>query len=219
MIDLNGKNILVTGGTGALGGAVVEAFVTAGASVYVPARRAVPVGAKAAPATDVAEEDEVAALFKALPPLWASVHVVGGFDMKPLLETSGADVNKMLDINYLSAFFCTREAARAMKGRGGRIVNVASHAGETAPAQMTAYAASKAATIALTRSAAAELHAEKILVNAVAPTTIDTPANRAAMPNASRTTWASPASIAQTILWLCSTENEAVTGSVVTVGG
>ena len=219
-ISLAGKNVLVTGATGGLGGAVVDAFVAAGAVVYVPTRRAVPVGAKAAPATDVTNESEVVALFAAVPALWASVHVVGGFTMGPLLDTTLHDVNKQLDINFVSAFLCTREAARKMIGSGGgRIVNVASHAGETAPAQMAAYASSKAAVIALSRSAANELRTARVLVNAVAPTVIDTPANRAAMPNADRALWASPQSIASSIVWLCSTENESGSGSVVTVGG
>ncbi|HEY4223447.1 MAG TPA: SDR family oxidoreductase [Myxococcota bacterium] len=217
-MNLKGKNVLVTGGTGALGGAVVQAFVDAGANVYVPARRAVPVGANAAPATDVANEAEVLALFAQLPPLWASVHVVGGFVAKPLVETTLADVHEQYDVNFVSAFLCTREAAKQMKGRAGRIVNVAAHSGETAPASMSAYASSKAAVIALSKSAAAELRADGILVNAIAPTTIDTPANRAAMPTANRTNWVAPAAIARTIVWLCSDDNDAVAGDVITLG-
>ena len=216
--DLHGQNVLVTGGTGGLGPAVVDAFVQAGANVYVPSRRAVPVGARAAPAADVAEEGDVLALFAALPPLWASIHVVGGFAMKPLVETTVADVHKQLDVNFMSAFLCTREAARVMKG-AGRIVNVASHAAESPPALMSAYASSKAAVIALTKSAAAELRPRGILVNAVAPTTIDTPANRAAMPTADHASWASPESIAAIIAWLCSVQNTSVSGAVITAGG
>jgi NAD(P)-dependent dehydrogenase (short-subunit alcohol dehydrogenase family) len=217
---LKGKNVLVTGATGGLGGAVIDVLAAAGANVYVPARGAVPVGAKAAPATNVTDEAQVEALYRALPPLWASVHLVGGFAMKPLVDTTMNDVTTQLDINFASAFLCTREAAKSMLANGGgRIVNVASHAAETLPAQMAAYAASKAAVIAMTKSAAAELYAKGVFVNAVAPTIIDTPANRAAMPNAPRDKWAAPSSIAEAIAWLASPENTAVSGSVVTVGG
>lgn len=214
------RNVLVTGGSGGLGGAVVEAFVRVGAVVHVPARGAVVAGAKQLAPVDVTDEEAVRALFAALPPLWASVHVVGGFLMRPLVETSLADLRGQLDVNLASAFLCTREAARAMKqSGGGRIINVASQAALRPGPAVAAYAASKAAVVALTQSAAAELRTDGILVNAVAPGTIDTPANRAAMPHASREGWVTPKQIAETILWLCSAENEAVTGTVTSLGG
>ncbi len=216
---LANRHVLVTGADGALGSAVVAAFGAAGAVVHAPARNAVPAGVQKLPRVDVTDDAAVRALYAALPPLWASVHVVGGFAMGALVDATVDDARRMLDINFTSAFLCTREAARQMRGRAGRIVNVASHAAEAAPAQLALYAASKAAVIALTRAAAAELRSAEVLVNAVAPTTIDTPANRAAMPGADRSLWASPADIAATIVWLASPDNHIVTGAVVPVGG
>jgi NAD(P)-dependent dehydrogenase (short-subunit alcohol dehydrogenase family) len=202
------RHVLVTGAAGVLGQSVAEAFEAAGAVVHAPAR-----------SLDVTDEGVIAELYASLPPLWASVHVVGGFLWRPLLETALADLRAQLDVNLGSAFLCTREAARQMLGRGGRIVNVASRIAEAPAPGMAAYASSKAALVALTKTAALELRGHGILVNAVAPTIIDTPANRAAMPAAPHDSWARPAQIARAIAWLASPENELVTGALVPVGG
>lgn len=219
---LRGRHVLVTGASGGLGPAVVEAFLAAGATVHAPAHlpeHDVPSGALALPPVDVTDEDAVTRLFSSLPPLWASVHIAGGFLWRPLVEVSLADLRAQLDVNLVAAFLCTREAGRNMRGRGGRIVNVASHAAEVPRAGLSAYAASKAAVVALTKAAAVELRPEGILVNAVAPTIIDTPANRSAMPHARHERWASPAQVARPILWLASPDNEVTTGAVVPVAG
>lgn len=211
---LAGRHVLVTGGSGGLGPAVVEAFVAAGAVVHVPTRGDVPAGARALPRVDLTSEDAVAALFAALPPLWASVHVAGGFLFQPLLETTLADVRGQLDVNFTTAFLCTREAARQMQGRAGRIVNVTSAAVEHPSSGMGAYIASKGAVAAFTRAAARELREAHILVNAVAPTIVDTPKNRAAMPGVNPSSWTGPAQIARAIVWLASPDNETMSGAV-----
>jgi NAD(P)-dependent dehydrogenase (short-subunit alcohol dehydrogenase family) len=220
---LEGKHVVVTGGNGGLGGAVVEAFVAAGAVCHLPQRG--PAG-PARPSivahanVDLASEPSVVALYAALPPLWASVHLAGGYAGQPFTETSLAALRGQLDINLATAFLCCREAVRALrKGGGGRIVNVCSRAALVPSGGSVAYAASKAAVAALTQSLAEEVKPEGILVNAVAPSTIDTPANRAAMPNANHASWPKPADIAAAILWLASPENVVTSGAVLPVYG
>lgn len=215
---LTGRHVLVTGGTGGLGPAVVQALLEAGAVVHVPGRGEGLPGARMLPRVDLGSEDDVTVLFAALPPLWASVHVAGGFRFRPLVDTTLAELRSQLDVNLTTAFLCTREAARQMRGRGGRIVNVTSLAAGHPSPGTAAYAASKAAVEALTRGAARELRDAGILVNAVAPAIIDTPKNRAAMPAMDRTGWTSPAQIARTIVWLASPDNTATTGAVLPVG-
>ena len=110
--------------------------------------------------------------------------------------------------------------ASAPSGAGGRPhVNVTSRAALVPGPGSAAYAASKAAVSSLTQVLAVELRDENILVNAIAPSTIDTAANRAAMPDADRSRWAAPADIAEAVLWLISPANTTVTGSIVPVYG
>ena len=216
------KHILITGGTGGLGPAVVEAFVARGATVHVPAKGPLPRGALALPAVDVTDEAAVVALFASLPPLWASIHLVGGFTMKGIADTSLADVQAQLTLNFASAFLCTREATKNMRaaGKGGRIVNMGSRSVDVdPPAMMSSYSAAKAAVIAMSRAVAAEVRKDGILVNVVAPTLFDTAANRKMMPDAAHDRWQKPAQIAETIVWLASAENEVTTGSVLRVSG
>jgi NAD(P)-dependent dehydrogenase (short-subunit alcohol dehydrogenase family) len=207
--SLEGRDVVVTGAAGGLGPAVVAAFRARGARCHTPTRQEL----------DLADETSVARFYGALPGLWASVHVAGGFAMSPVEETSLAAFEAQWRINTVTAFLCGREAARRMKqsGAGGRIVNVGSRAALDAPGQKIAYVAAKAAVTAMTRALAAELQPAKILVNAVIPDTIDTPANRAAMPAADFSRWTPPAAIAEAIAWLASPANSTVTGALVPV--
>jgi NAD(P)-dependent dehydrogenase (short-subunit alcohol dehydrogenase family) len=131
----------------------------------------------------------------------------------------------MLNMNFVSCYLCCRAALRgfgAAGGRpGGRIVNVAARPGvePRLGAGMAAYAASKAAVAAFTQALAAEVAGRGILVNAVAPSIIDTPANRAAMPKADHAAWPKPEEIAATIAFLASPANQVTTGAVVPVPG
>jgi NAD(P)-dependent dehydrogenase (short-subunit alcohol dehydrogenase family) len=229
-MDFSDRHVVVTGGTGALGTAVVSAFLQAGAVCHVPyidegeaARFAlrdherISLIAKA----ELTEESAVARIYAGVPRLWASIHLAGGFAMSPVKTTSKSDLMNQLDMNFLTAFLCCAAAVRAMSGAGGRIVNVA-----TRPALewrlgagMAAYAASKAAVAALTVALAEEVVKEDILVNAVAPSTMDTPANRKAMPNADHAAWAKVEDVAATILFLASPENRVTCGAVVPVYG
>jgi NAD(P)-dependent dehydrogenase (short-subunit alcohol dehydrogenase family) len=207
--------VVITGGRGGLGGAVVEAFVAAGATCHLPERGPASPrpGVQVIPGVDLTSEEAVHALYQGLPPLWASVHLAGGYAGAPFVETALADLRAQLEINLVTAFLCCREAARQMTS-GGRIVNVASRAALEPSGGSIAYTVSKAAVVGLTRSLAEELREKRILVNAVAPATIDTPANRAAMPKADPGRWTKPAELAKLILWLASPDNSVTSGAV-----
>lgn len=199
----------MTGAAGGLGPAVVEALRARGATCHTPSRREL----------DLTDEPAVTRYYGALPKLWASIHVAGGFSMAPLEGTTLQAFEAQWRINAVTAFLAGREAARQMQqgARGGRIVHVGSRAALDPPAQKIAYAAAKAAVAAMTRSMAAELQPAGILVNAVLPDTIDTAANRAAMPGADFSRWTPPAAIAETIAWLVSPANVTVTGALIPV--
>ncbi|MBS0565566.1 MAG: SDR family NAD(P)-dependent oxidoreductase [Proteobacteria bacterium] len=220
---LSGRHVVVTGGMGALGRVVAARLIAAGATCHVPDHR--PEGGAAGherlrvtPGVDLADEAAVAGFYGALPGLWASVHLSGGFAMAPLRDTGRAEFLRMLDLNALTAFLCCRAAVGVMRGagQGGRIVNVAARPAlePRRGAQMVAYAASKAAVAALTQALAEELKGEGILVNAIAPSTIDTAANRAAMPKADPAKWLAPKAAAEAVLHLISPANSAISGAV-----
>jgi NAD(P)-dependent dehydrogenase (short-subunit alcohol dehydrogenase family) len=233
MYALEMKHVVVTGGTGALGSGVVGAFLDAGAICHVPVFNASELQGyphaghsrlRFAENVDLTDEASVVAFYTALQgDLFASVHLAGGFAMSPLGSTSAADLAKMLDMNVRTSFLCCREAARRITtaGNGGRIVNVAAKAGiePTGTSGMAAYVAAKAAVAALTQALGNELKDARILVNAVAPSIIDTPGNRAAMPNADLSLWPKVDEIAATIVFLASPANEVTRSAVVPVYG
>lgn len=208
---MQGRHVVVTGGKGALGGAVVALLEARGAIVHVPDIATV----------DLSHEAQATAYYAALPPLWASIQLAGGFAMSPLTETSLADFEKQWRINTVTCFLSCREAVRSMRkaGGGGRIVNVATRPVLVPAPGMTAYVASKASVAAITQALAAELISENILVNAVLPSVIDTPANRVAMPTANHAAWPKPVEIAETIGFLASPQNVLTSGSLVPVYG
>jgi NAD(P)-dependent dehydrogenase (short-subunit alcohol dehydrogenase family) len=239
MVDFAGANVVVTGGTGALGRAVVAALRKAGAVCHIPNFDAAELASfelagdphvRIARGVDLGEEAAVEGFYRALPPLWASIHLTGGFAMAPVAEVSAADFTAQFRLNALSAFLCTRAAVGALRARpspgpqgakGGRIVNVAARPAlePRLGAGMVAYTAAKAAVAALSQALAQELAEEEIWVNAVAPSIIDTPANRSAMPDADHARWVAPAALAEIIAFLASPDNRAVRGAVVPVYG
>jgi|SRR5580692_6594198 NAD(P)-dependent dehydrogenase (short-subunit alcohol dehydrogenase family) len=222
-LELEDKRILITGGNGGLGRAVVDAFVAAGAACYLPQRGAIIEsrrGIEVLSGVDLSKEADVTALYARLPPLWASVHLAGGYAGAPFVETTMDAFREQLDMNLTTAFLCCREAVRNLRRSGaGRIVNVCSKAALVPGGGAVAYAVAKAAVAALTRSLAEEVKAEGILVNAVAPSIIDTSANRSAMPKADASRWPKPEQIARTILFLASPENTLTSGAVLPVYG
>jgi len=231
-MDYRDRHVVVTGGTGALGSAVVGALVEAGAVCHVPFVIAPEAEAfalrghaqvKLVANADLADEAAVAKLYDGVPRLWASIHLAGGFAMAPVADTKKSDLMAQLDMNFVTAFLCSRAAVNAIirTGDGGRIVNVAARPALEwrAGAGMVAYAASKAAVAALTVALAEEVAKASILVNAVAPSIMDTPANRAAMPKADFSAWPKVAEVAATIRFLASPENKVTRGAVVPVYG
>ncbi len=223
---------MVTGASGALGGAVTTHLLEQGAICHLPVRgRSDPSALGDANrervavtnGVDLTDEDAVRDFYASIGELWASVHCAGGFAMAPLAETSLGDLSAMLRINLHTAFLCCREATRVMRAGGGpgRIVNVAARPAlePRSGAGMTAYTASKAALSGLTVALAEELAPEGIWVNAVAPSILDTPENRQAMPAADASRWPTVDEVARVIVFLASPANGCTRGAVVPVYG
>lgn len=236
MGEYEGRDVVVTGGAGALGAAVVQRLIDAGARVHVPVweekevqrfalagdpRVTVRVG------FDLSDEVQVERFYAHVPGLWASIQIAGGYAGGSLVETSPATLRRMLSTNAISCFLCCREAVKRMRETasddapfpGGRLVNVSARPALVPTPGVAAYAASKAAVAALTLSLAEELKDERIWVNAVVPSTMDTPANRAAMPGADFSSWPSVDEVAATIAFLASPGNGATRGALVPVYG
>src|SRR5580658_5517261 len=238
-MDFLDRHIVVSGGAGALGTAVVEALAAAGAICHVPClheaekqscRLQESKNVRLAVAGNLADEAVVARFYQGIAPLWASIHIAGGFAMAPMRDTTAALLRQQLDMNFVSCALCCRAAVNAMTanmssnmaaGGGGRIVNVTARPGLEwrSGAGMVAYTASKAAVAALTVALAEEVVKDGILVNAVAPSTMDTPANRTAMPKANFDLWPKVEEVAATILFLASPDNRVTRGGIVPVYG
>jgi NAD(P)-dependent dehydrogenase (short-subunit alcohol dehydrogenase family) len=230
-MKFSGRHVVITGGTGALGSAVVGALLNADAHCHVPyihdreAERfphAKNDRVTLYPGVELTDDATVEKFYAGITPLWASIHLAGGFAMKPLADASKADVMGQIETNLVSCFLCCRSAVIAMKkAGGGRIVNVAARPAlePRTGAGMTAYTASKAGVAALTASLAEEVAKDGILVNAVAPSIMDTPANRSAMPKADFAAWPKVEDVAATILFLASPDNTVTRGAIVPVYG
>ncbi len=235
---LEDRVAIITGGSGALGRVLTEYFLQAGAKVAVPyvvdaeipllnqrlANR-FPANQIATHRCDVGVESEVAALIDRVAGQWGKidilVNLVGGFwGGFPITETSLADWNAMFDINLKPTFLCCRAVVPAMKkNRYGRIVSVSSRTGLTGAGDFAAYAVAKGAIKTFTASLAEEVLGDGINVNAIAPSTIDTEANRKAMPKAKHENWVKPEDIARAIAYLCSEDCAVTSGAVVPVYG
>jgi NAD(P)-dependent dehydrogenase (short-subunit alcohol dehydrogenase family) len=229
-MDLHGRHIVVTGGAGALGTAVVAALSEAGALCHVACfdeaeaarfRPRAPKGVSVTVTGSLAEDAAVAGLYRGIEPLWASIHIAGGFAAGPLREATVDVIRQQIDMNLMSSMLCCRAAVNAMAGKGGRIVNVSARAGLEwrSGAGMVAYTVSKAAVAALTAALAEEVAQDGILVNAVAPSIMDTQANRQAMPKADYALWPKVEEVAATIAFLVSPENRVTRGAIVSVYG
>jgi len=238
-MDFRDRHIVVSGGAGALGTAVVEALAGAGAICHVPClheaekrscRLQESKNIRLTIAGNLAEEAAVTRLYQGIAPLWGSIHIAGGFAMAPLRDTTAELLRQQLDMNFVSCALCCRAAVNAMSsnmpsntaaGGGGRIVNVTARPGLEwrSGAGMVAYTASKAAVAALTAALAEEVAKDGILVNAVAPSIMDTAANRAAMPKADYALWPKVEEVAATIVFLVSPENRVTRGAIVSVYG
>ncbi len=234
--SFSGKVVLVAGGTGGLGRAVSLAFLGEAAKVVVTYRReeefaALKSAAGASAAllegyrVDVTDEQATAALVNQLLAQHASldavINTIGGYagGIK-LWEIDTKTLDTMLSLNLRSGFTLARAVLPAMlKQRHGSIVNIASKAAVDHAAGAAAYAASKAAAVALMDSLAADTIGTGVRVNTLLPSIIDTPANRQAMPNANFAAWPKPQDIAQVILFLCSDLASTIHGASIPVYG
>jgi NAD(P)-dependent dehydrogenase (short-subunit alcohol dehydrogenase family) len=236
MSDFSGKVAVITGAVGNLGQAVTRAFRQAGARCVLADRandrlaRLYPPEAASddcllVTGVDLAEESAakrlIAAALERFGRIDVLVNTVGGFaGGKKLHEEALATWEAMWRINLLTTLNACRAVVPHFLERGcGRIVNVAARAALSGPAGLAAYSASKSAVVRLTESLAAELKDHGVTVNCVLPGTIDTPQNRAAMPNADFSKWVKPEAIAEVILFLASEAAAAVTGAAVPVYG
>jgi NAD(P)-dependent dehydrogenase (short-subunit alcohol dehydrogenase family) len=230
-MDYAGKHVVVTGGTGVLGAAVVDGLLKAGASCTIPYRHEAEAqrfahrdNAKVTlvAAGDLADEAVVAKLYAGAP-LWASIHIAGGFAPGKLADTDRAALMAQLDGNLVSCFLCCRAAVNAMLAAhyGGRFVNVAARPAlePRSGAGMMAYTIAKSGVATLTMALAEEVAKDGILVNAVAPSIMDTASNRKAMPKADFDKWPKVEEVAATILFLASPDNRVTRGAIVPVYG
>jgi len=226
--------VIVSGGTGALGQSMVLAFLGTGAKVcvpyVVPAEQAA-LQARLAPADaarvevkrcDLTDETAVTTYVGDIVARHRRVDVlvnaVGGFAGGDLAATPLAEWNRMMTLNLTTAVVGCRAVLPEMtRARWGRIVNIASRAVIPPQGGFIAYTVSKAAVITLTQALAQEVRAHGVTVNAVLPSTMDTPANRKAMPDADRSGWVSTESVARVVAFLGSEAADAVTGAAVTV--
>ena len=235
-INFSGKTVLVAGGTGGLGNAVSLAFLDEGARVTVTYRKEEEyaalkqvAGAKAAALEghliDVTDERATAELVKGIVArhggLDALVNTVGGYvGGVALWELETKVFDAMLSLNLRSGYVLARAVLPAMlKQRHGSIVNVAAKAAFDHGAGASAYAASKAAAVAMIDAVAADVKGTGVRVNSILPSIIDTAVNRRAMPNADFASWPKPEEIAQVILFLCSDSAAVVHGAALPVYG
>jgi len=224
-MGVDGKVVLIAGGSGALGQTVVPAFTRAGAQVITVDRHALPaqIASGAAIQADVADEGDVQRLVtdvvRKAGRIDALINLVGGFAMGRVVETDAALWQRMLTMNLTAAFLLSKSVLPHMVARGtGRIVHVVAWAAVEPFAGAAAYIVSKSSLLALIKVLALELSGSGVTVNGVLPNTIDTPANRASMPQTDPSTWTKPESIADTLLFLASEEARQISGAAIPIG-
>jgi NAD(P)-dependent dehydrogenase (short-subunit alcohol dehydrogenase family) len=226
---MTGKIVLVTGANGGLGRDVTQALLNAGATVVGTSRKidasefnntaftALP-GELSTPAGAKAVVDFVASRFGRLDVL---AHTVGGFaGGSSMAETDDTTFQRMMDLNLNCTFYLLRAAIPLMrKTLGGRIIAIGSRAAVDPGAGVGAYSASKAAMVSLIRTVALENKDAGLTANVILPGTMDTPANRKAMPTADISKWVQPANVAGLITWLAGEAGRDVNGAVLPVYG
>jgi NAD(P)-dependent dehydrogenase (short-subunit alcohol dehydrogenase family) len=231
---VTGRVAIVTGGTGALGQAITANLLESGAIVAIPyavAEERATLEGQLAPdrrarllaiAADVTDEAAVGKFVQAVRDrhgrVDAIVNAVGGFAGGDLVSTSLLEWERMMSLNLTSAVIACRAVLPGMiAAASGRIVNIASRSVIPPQGGFIAYTVSKAAVITLTQALAQEVKRHGITVNAVLPSTMDTPANRRAMPDADRSGWVGTADVARVVAFLLSEQATAVTGAAVPV--
>jgi len=226
---MKGKVVLVTGANGGLGTYVTQAFLDAGATVIGTSRRIQQSdfdspNFTALPAEISTHEgakvllDQVVARFSRLDVL---AHTVGGFaGGQSIADTDDATFQRMFDLNLNCIFHILRAAVPSLRQTGnGRIIAIGSRAALEPGAGVGAYSASKAAMVSLIRTVALENRDAGLTANVILPGTMDTPANRKAIPNADVSKWVQPATVAGLVVWLADEAGKDVNGSVIQVYG
>lgn len=226
---MKGQIVLVTGARGGLGTYVTQAFLDAGATVIGTSRK-------------IQQSDFTNPAFAALPGeistqtgastvvntvverfgrLDVLAHTVGGFSGgQPVVDTDDATFQRMFDLNVNSFFYILRASIPALRrSRGGRIIAIGSRAAVEPGAGVGAYSASKAAMVSLVKTVAAENRDAGVTANVVLPGTMDTPANRTAMPGSDFSRWVQPANVASLMVWLASNAAKDINGAVIPVYG
>jgi NAD(P)-dependent dehydrogenase (short-subunit alcohol dehydrogenase family) len=235
MFDFSDKIVIVTGAAGTLGEATARAFYEAGAKLVLVDLKLAALQKTYGDSLDEARYlyvsvdltngDQVNGMVGKVMQHYGRIDVLaniaGGFTMgQPVHETDEKTWEFMLNLNAKTAFLTCRAAIPQMLAAGGgKIINVGARAGLQGSAKMAPYIVSKSAVIRLTESLAAELKHKGINVNCILPGTIDTPANREAMPNADFEKWVAPSDLATVILFLASPAAKAVQGAAVPVYG
>jgi NAD(P)-dependent dehydrogenase (short-subunit alcohol dehydrogenase family) len=224
---MNGKIVVVTGASGALGKVVTEAALARGARVAGVDHAMSQVAATAdrvefggVDLSDAAQAKKaIGAAASHFGKLDVLINIAGGFAFETVAEGDPNTWQRMYALNVLTALNASRAAIPHLASSGtGRIINIGAMGALQAGAGMGPYAASKAGVHRLTEALAAEWKG-KITVNAVLPSIIDTPANRASMPNADFGKWVRPEELAEVILFLASDAASAVTGALLPVNG
>ena len=232
-MEFRERTVVITGAAGNLGRAVAEAFAARGANLVLvdlkneALQRVFGAGDSrrllaAANLLDQAQLDAMAMqAVERFGRIDVLANLAGGFRMgEPVHATTDTTWKFLLDINAGTLLHAVRAVVPRMLAQGGgRIVNVGAYAAQKGAAQMGAYIAAKSAVIRLTETLAAELRDKKINVNCVLPTIIDTPENRAAMPDADPGRWVAPADLASVIVFLASSEAKAIHGAALPVSG
>ena len=222
-MELKGKVVLITGGAGALGHTVVPSFVSAGASVFLGDLNPVQQSRVTSLKADFTDQTQVRGLvndvIQSAGRLDALINLVGGFATGRVVETDVSLWQRMMAMNLTSAFLLSHAVLPPMlERRQGRIVHIAARAGLEPFPGAAAYVVSKAGLIALIRALSTELNGSGVTVNGVLPSTIDTPANRKAMPAADPSKWVRPESIAQTLIFLASDAAIQINGALIPIG-
>jgi NAD(P)-dependent dehydrogenase (short-subunit alcohol dehydrogenase family) len=231
--DFSNRIVLVTGGTGALGRAITKAFIASSATVissYIVDREVNQLEAQIKSVVhliraDIGKEEEAKKLVSSILDKYGQIHilvnVVGGYiGGKSVAELDEKEWDLMMNMNLKSAFLISKNVIPQMiASKNGKIVHVSSRTGLKSTGYDSAYAASKSGLIRLVESLSEEVKELNINVNCIMPSTIDTEANRIAMPNADHSKWMKPLDLANIVLFLCSEEGKAITGAAVPTYG
>lgn len=226
-MQLEGQVVAITGAFGALGSAVVRAVLAQGAKVAAIDRAGEPHESLGAAhlfgnidlTNELSTRTTMDVIVGKLGRLDALVNIAGGFRWETVAEGKLETWDQLYQLNLRTVVCACKAALPLLPDNGGRIVNIGANGAMKAGAGMGAYAASKSGVARLTEALAEELKERGITVNALLPSIIDTPANRADMPQADFGKWVTPAQLADVIVFLLSSKSQAVTGALLPVTG